>query len=90
MIRKSELGAIAVIAALGLASPAFAQTHANAGSNGPIADPSSPHLILAANDSSSANGGGSAGYNHQVGTDYRLKQHSKSRKTGSGDQPAQH
>jgi hypothetical protein len=30
---------------------------------------------FAANYSAGANGGGSAGYNHQVATDYRLKHH---------------
>jgi hypothetical protein len=30
---------------------------------------------FAANYSAAANGGGSAGYNHQVATDYRLKHH---------------
>jgi hypothetical protein len=31
--------------------------------------------VFAANYSAAANGGGSAGYNHQVATDYRLKHH---------------
>jgi hypothetical protein len=61
MINKSklfaELGAIAFIAALGLASPAFAAGPQNYG----------PEYT----------GGGSAGYNHHVATDYRLKHHPK-------------
>jgi hypothetical protein len=57
MISKSRMGALAFIAAIGLASiglgsPAFA-----------------------ANYSEGANGGGSAGYNHHIATDYRLKHH---------------
>lgn len=55
MINKSKLGAIAFIAAMGLASPAFA---ASPGPYGPA-----------------YTGGGSAGYNHHVATDYRLKHH---------------
>ncbi len=35
---------------------------------------------LAANYGSSANGGGSAGYNRGVATDYRLKHHAKSKR----------
>jgi hypothetical protein len=58
MINKSKLGAIgaiAFIAAIGLASPVFA---ASPGPYGPA-----------------YTGGGSAGYNHAVATDYRLKHH---------------
>ena len=59
MIRKSDLGAklgaVAFIAALGFASPAFA---ASPGPYGP-----------------SYTGGGSAGYNRHVATDYKLKRH---------------
>ncbi len=61
MTSKSKLGAItfvatmgvASIAAIGVATPAFA------------ANSYSP----------AANGGGSAGYNHSVASDYRLKPH---------------
>jgi hypothetical protein len=52
----AKLGAIAFIAATGLASG--------------LSSPS-----FAANYSAAANGGGSAGYNHQVATDYRLRHH---------------
>jgi hypothetical protein len=55
MISKSKLGAITFVAAIGLASPAFA---ASTGPYGPA-----------------YTGGGSAGYNHHVATDYRLKPH---------------
>jgi hypothetical protein len=55
MISKSKLGAIAFLAAICLAPPAFAA------STGPYG--------------AQYNGGGSAGYNHQVATDYRLKHH---------------
>jgi hypothetical protein len=64
MISKSKLGAIAFIAAIGLASalttPTFA---ANYG---------------AQNYAPSQSGGGSAGYNHNLSTDYRLKHHARS------------
>lgn len=39
--------------------------------------------VFAANYSAAANGGGSAGYNHQVATDYRLKHHPKHHMTPS-------
>jgi hypothetical protein len=61
MISKSKLGAtlgaIAFIAATGLASPSFAAGPYDQGYTG----------------------GGSAGYNHHVATDYKLKHHSKHR-----------
>jgi hypothetical protein len=61
MISKSKLGAIALIAAMGLASnlssPAFAANY------GPQ------------NYAPGQTGGGSTGYNHNLTTDYRLKQH---------------
>jgi hypothetical protein len=41
---------------------------------------------FAANYSAAANGGGSAGYNHQVATDYRLKHHPKHHATPSKPQ----
>jgi hypothetical protein len=60
MITKSKLGAIAFISAIGLAS-GFA----------------SPVLAASCGSqySTGCNGGGSAGYNHSVATDYRLKHH---------------
>lgn len=75
MIRKSKLGAIAFVAAIGVASPAFAQMQASAIGKGPIADPSIHAFTLVACYSADCNGGGSAGYNHNVATDYRLKHH---------------
>jgi hypothetical protein len=71
MISKSTLGAIAFVAAAGLASPAFAQLPTNAIGGGPL-------LIPVANYSAGANGGGSAGYNHKLSTDYKLKHHANS------------
>jgi hypothetical protein len=59
MIRKSELAAA-------LGAVAFIATIAATGFTSPT---------YAANYSAAANGGGSAGYNHQVATDYRLKHH---------------
>ena len=77
MISKSKLGAIAFIAAAGLASPAFAQMQAHAIGKGPV---SSLHgFTTVANYGARANGGGSAGYNRGVATDYRLKHHAKSK-----------
>jgi len=73
MISKSKLGAIAFMAAIGFASPAFAQMQ-----KGPLGDPSSLHaftMAAATNYGPSATGGGSAGYNHDVATDYRLRHH---------------
>jgi hypothetical protein len=76
MIRKSKLGAITFIAAIGLASPGFAQMQAGAIGKGPVADLSSLHAVtLVACYTAACNGGGSVGYNHQVATDYRLKHH---------------
>jgi hypothetical protein len=77
MISKSTLGgAIAILAATGLASSAFAQMRADAIGKGPIADPSSLHAFsLVACYAPSCTGGGSAGYNYHVAHDYRLKQH---------------
>jgi hypothetical protein len=64
MISKSKLGAIAFIAAIGFASPALAQLQLTPVANyGP------------SNYAPSQAGGGSAGYNHHLSTDYRLKQH---------------
>jgi hypothetical protein len=64
MISKSKLGAIAFVAAMGVASaltsPAFAAHY------GP------------AYTAPSQTGGGSAGYNSRVSNDYRLNHHSKS------------
>jgi hypothetical protein len=72
MISNSKLGAAAFIAAIGLASPAFAQ--ASAIGKAPVA---SVHAFtLVACYDPSCTGGGSAGYNHHVATDYRLKHHS--------------
>jgi hypothetical protein len=67
MISKSKLGV-----ALGAIS--FIATIAATG----FASPS-----FAANYSAAANGGGSAGYNHQVATDYRLKHHQSKHQTPS-------
>ncbi len=72
MISKSNLGKIVfVAAAIGFVSPTFAQMRAN---NVPVVEPSSP-LTLVACYGASCNGGGSAGYNHKLATDYRLKHH---------------
>jgi hypothetical protein len=74
MIRKSNLAKIVfVAAAIGFVSPAFAQMQLN---KAPVAEPSSP-LTLVACYGASCNGGGSAGYNHKLATDYRLKHHPK-------------
>lgn len=54
----SKLGAIAFIAAIGLAPMGLASPASAAGPYGP-----------------QYNGGGSAGYNHHIATDYRLKHH---------------
>lgn len=59
MISKSKLAAA-------LGAVAFIATITAAGFTSPS---------FAANYSAAANGGGSAGYNHQVATDYRLKHH---------------
>lgn len=59
MISKSNLGAA-------LGAVAFIAILAATGFTSPS---------FAANYSAAANGGGSAGYNHQVATDYRLKHH---------------
>jgi hypothetical protein len=76
MIRKSTLCVIALLAATGLAPPAFAQMRADAIRKGPIAYPSSVYAFaLVACYTEACNGGGSVGYNHQVATDYRLKHH---------------
>jgi hypothetical protein len=60
MISKSKLGAIAFIAAIGLASLASPSFAANYGPS---------------NYGASQAGGGSSGYNHNLSTDYRLKKH---------------
>jgi hypothetical protein len=81
MISKSKVGAIAFIAAIGLAAPAFAQVQAHAIGKGPVADPSSLFTLVAHYGSSNLgpgqSGGGSYGYNNNLATDYRLKQHPK-------------
>jgi hypothetical protein len=59
MINKSKLSAIALVAAVGLIG--LASHPAIAASTGPYGE--------------SYNGGGSAGYNHHLATDYRLKHH---------------
>ena len=59
MISKPKLGAA-------LGAVAFIATLAATGFSSPS---------FAANYGAAANGGGSAGYNHQVATDYRLKHH---------------
>jgi hypothetical protein len=75
MIRKSKLGAIAFIAAIGLVSPAVAQMRADAIGKGPLTGASSLHAFsLVACYDPSCTGGGSAGYNYHVAHDYRLKQ----------------
>ena len=61
MISRSKLGAIAFVAALGVASPAFALSCPNG--RGPVSK-----------FSSCLNGGGSTGYNRLQQT-YRLKKH---------------
>jgi hypothetical protein len=72
MINKSKLGAIAFIAAMGIAagfaSPAFAAHY------GP------------AYTSPGQTGGGSAGYNSRLSNDYRLKQHSQNRNNNAAHQ----
>jgi hypothetical protein len=79
MTSKSKLGAITFIAAIGLASPAFAQIQANAIS----AAPGSHHVLTLVSDppdygsqnyAPSQTGGGSGGYNRKIET-YRLKRH---------------
>jgi hypothetical protein len=76
MISKSRLGAMAVVAAIGFASPAFAQMHTNTIGKGPVASPSSLQAFtLVACYTAACNGGGSTGYNYQAATDYRLKHH---------------
>jgi hypothetical protein len=61
MISKSKLGALTLVAALGLgsglAAPAFAANYGGA------------------NLAPSQSGGGSYGYNNKLSTDYRLKHH---------------
>lgn len=59
MISKSKI-------AMALGAVAFIATIGATGFTAPS---------FAANYSAAANGGGSAGYNHQVATDYRLKHH---------------
>jgi hypothetical protein len=68
MISKSKLGAVAVIAVIGLASPAFADS-----SGAPLLIPVANYGPQ--NYAPGQTGGGSAGYNHNLSTDYRLKQH---------------
>lgn len=63
MTSKSKFGAIALIAAIGLVS-GFAFT-----------PPASAANYGAQNYAPSQTGGGSTGYNHNLNTDYRLKQH---------------
>ena len=73
MISKSKVGVIAFMAAIGFASPAFAQMQ-----KGPLADLGSLHaftMAAATHYGPSATGGGSSGYNHDVATDYRLRHH---------------
>jgi hypothetical protein len=62
MISKSKLGTIAFVAAIGLAAIGLAPP-AFAANYGP------------SNYAPTQSGGGSAGYNHNLSTDYRLKQH---------------
>jgi hypothetical protein len=83
MISKSKFGGFVFIAAIGLASPAFAQMmQAGAIGKGPAADPSSLHAFtLVACYTEACNGGGSTGYNYMVAKDYRLKKHPHSRPT---------
>ncbi len=64
MISKSKLGAITFIAAIVLASGFASPTFA--ANYGPQ------------NYAPSQSGGGSAGYNHNLTTDYRLKHHTRS------------
>jgi hypothetical protein len=59
----SAIGAIAFVAAMGLASPTLAA------STGPYGE--------------QYNGGGSAGYNHNLATDYRLKHHKRHHMTSN-------
>lgn len=65
MISKSKLGGIALVAALGIASPVAVPGVASAAFAQGMYSPSE-------------NGGGSAGYNERAtGPNYRLKQHAK-------------
>ena len=82
MISKSKLGGIAFFAAIGLASPAFAQMQAGAIGKGAAADPGNLHAFtLVACYTEACNGGGSTGYNYMVSKDYRLKKHPHARPT---------
>ena len=81
MISKSKLGAAAFVAAIALASPALVAA-APIG-NGPVGAPGSAVTPVAnygaQNYAPSQTGGGSAGYNHNLSTDYRLKHHKNSK-----------
>lgn len=61
MTSKSKFGAIALFAAIGLASG--------------LVSPASAANYGSSNYAPSQTGGGSAGYNHNLSTDYHLKQH---------------
>ena len=65
MTSKSKFGAIALIAAIGLVL-GFASS---------LTSPASAANYGAQNYAPSQTGGGSTGYNHNLNTDYRLKQH---------------
>jgi hypothetical protein len=67
MVTKSKLAFVLAIAALGLASPAFAQT-----SRTPSQDwPAQNHNIRSNSvDNPALTGGGSTGYNQDMRTDY--------------------
>jgi hypothetical protein len=78
-----KLGASAVVAIMGLASPASAQMPANGIGRGALADPSSPHAFTLVDNppnygpqfyAPSQSGGGSIGYNELLMT-HRLKKH---------------
>ena len=86
MINKSKIGMIALVAVMGIASPAFAQTvetgtAANTfGYNSPMANrigaASGPRLFdmvqqgSVGSSSASLTGGGSTGYNANIGADF--------------------
>lgn len=69
MIKNSALGVLLLVSAIGVASPAFAQTthFGSRGAHGYVADPSAGQRP---DTFPSATGGGSAGYNWSVEHDY--------------------
>jgi hypothetical protein len=53
----------------------------------PIVAAATTQTLAAGNYGSSATGGGSAGYNHGVATDYRLKKHHRVKKLHASAKP---